>query len=98
MTIPTEPIGSIPRPRRLIEAFAITDGADPRLDLLDKEAIRDRVLEAAQDIPVGQLGTTDDCGFSPFCDDISTTRDSLFTKIRVRMLGTALASEILGGG
>src|ERR1700683_5165358 len=26
-------------------------------------------------------GTTDDCGFSPFCDDTSTTRDTAFAKI-----------------
>ena len=44
--------------------------------------MRDRVLEAARYIPVEQLGTTDDCGFSPFCDDTSTTRDTAFEKIR----------------
>ena len=69
---------------------------DPRVET--PEEVRDRVLEAAQYIPVGQLGTTDDCGFSPFCDDTSTTRDTAFAKIRARVLGTALASEILGGG
>jgi 5-methyltetrahydropteroyltriglutamate--homocysteine methyltransferase len=47
---------------------------------------------------VEQLGTTDDCGFAPFCDDISTTRETTFAKIRARVLGTALASSILGGG
>ena len=36
-----------------------------------------------------QLGTTDDCGFSPFCDDTSTTRDTAFAKIRARVLGTS---------
>lgn len=60
------------------------------------EEVRDRVLEAAQYIPVEQLGTTDDCGFSPFCDDTSTTREKAFAKIRVRVLGTALAAEALG--
>ncbi len=60
------------------------------------EVVRDRVLEAAHYIPVGQLGTTDDCGFSPFCDDASTTRDTAFAKIRARVLGTALAAEALG--
>ncbi|MDB5351019.1 MAG: 5-methyltetrahydropteroyltriglutamate--homocysteine methyltransferase [Planctomycetota bacterium] len=68
---------------------------DPRLET--PEEIRDRVLEAARYIPVEQLGTTDDCGFSPFCDDTSTTRDLAFAKIRARVLGTALASEQLGG-
>lgn len=60
--------------------------------------VRDRVLEAAQYLPAEQLGTTDDCGFSPICDDTSTTRDLAFTKIRSRVIGTALASERLGGG
>jgi 5-methyltetrahydropteroyltriglutamate--homocysteine methyltransferase len=43
MMIPTEPIGSIPRPLRLIEAVAATDGADPALDLLYDEAVRDTI-------------------------------------------------------
>jgi 5-methyltetrahydropteroyltriglutamate--homocysteine methyltransferase len=43
MTIPTEPIGSIPRPPRLIEAIAAGDGNDPRLDALYDEAIRDTI-------------------------------------------------------
>src|SRR6478752_3217165 len=43
MTIPTEPIGSIPRPRSLIEAVARTDGTDPALDPLYDEAIRDTI-------------------------------------------------------
>ncbi len=60
------------------------------------EEVRDRVLEAAQYIPVEQLGTTDDCGFSPFCDDTSTTRETAFAKIRARVLGTALAAQALG--
>ncbi len=62
------------------------------------EEVCDRVLEAAEYIPLEQLGTTDDCGFSPFCDDTSTTRDTAFAKIRARVLGTALAAERLGIG
>ncbi|MDB6128730.1 MAG: 5-methyltetrahydropteroyltriglutamate--homocysteine methyltransferase [Verrucomicrobia bacterium] len=62
------------------------------------EEVRDRILEAAEFIPIAQLGTTDDCGFSPFCDDTSTTRDTAFAKIRARVVGTALAAEIIGGG
>jgi 5-methyltetrahydropteroyltriglutamate--homocysteine methyltransferase len=60
------------------------------------EQVRDRVLEAARYIPIEQLGTTDDCGFSPFCDDTSTTRETAFAKIRARVAGTALAAQILG--
>ncbi len=66
---------------------------DPRIET--PEEVRDRILEAAEYIPVGQLGTTDDCGFSPFSDDTSTSRDTAFAKIRARVLGTILASEIL---
>jgi 5-methyltetrahydropteroyltriglutamate--homocysteine methyltransferase len=67
---------------------------DPRVET--PEEVRDRVLEAARYIPIAQLGTTDDCGFSPFCDDTSTSRDTAFEKIRARVLGTALASQIIG--
>ena len=66
---------------------------DPRIET--PEEVRDRVLEAAQYIPIAQLGTTDDCGFSPFCDDRSTSRETAFAKIRARVQGTALASQAL---
>jgi 5-methyltetrahydropteroyltriglutamate--homocysteine methyltransferase len=68
---------------------------DPRVET--PEEIRDRVLEAAEHIPIEQLGTCDDCGFSPFCDDTTTTRDTAFAKIRSRVLGTALAEKEIGG-
>jgi 5-methyltetrahydropteroyltriglutamate--homocysteine methyltransferase len=67
---------------------------DPRVET--PEEVCDRVLEAAEYIPIAQLGTTDDCGFSPFSDDASTTRDTAFAKIRARVDGTALASTRLG--
>jgi 5-methyltetrahydropteroyltriglutamate--homocysteine methyltransferase len=67
---------------------------DPRIET--PEEVRDRVLEAAHYIPLEQLGTTDDCGFSPFSDDTSTTRETAFAKIRARVQGTALASDLLG--
>jgi 5-methyltetrahydropteroyltriglutamate--homocysteine methyltransferase len=60
------------------------------------EEVRDRVLEAAKYIPLAQLGTTDDCGFSPFGDDTSTSRETAFAKIRARVAGTALAAKALG--
>ena len=68
---------------------------DPRVETI--EEIRDSVLEAAEYIPVEQLGTTDDCGFSPFCDDTSTTRETAFAKIRALVVGTALAAAKLRG-
>jgi 5-methyltetrahydropteroyltriglutamate--homocysteine methyltransferase len=58
--------------------------------------VRDRIREVARFIPLDQLGTTDDCGFSPFADDLSTTRETAFAKIRARVVGTELASELLG--
>ncbi|MEY2518688.1 MAG: 5-methyltetrahydropteroyltriglutamate--homocysteine methyltransferase [Verrucomicrobiota bacterium] len=66
---------------------------DPHLET--PEEVRDRILEAAEYIPLEQLGTTDDCGFSPFSDDTSTSRDTAFEKIRARVLGTSLAAESL---
>src|SRR4029079_9346315 len=60
---------------------------DPRVET--PEEIRDRALQAAQYIPLDRLGTTDDCGYSPFSDDTSTTRNTAFAKIRARVLGTA---------
>ena len=74
--------------------IGVIDPTDPRIET--PEEVRDRVLEAAEFIPVEQLGTCDDCGFSPFCDDTTTTRDTAFAKIEARVKGTALASAALG--
>jgi 5-methyltetrahydropteroyltriglutamate--homocysteine methyltransferase len=72
----------------------VTDPIDPRVET--PEEVRDRVLEAARFIDPGHLGTTDDCGFSPFGDDGSTSRDVAFSKIQARVTGTAMASAELG--
>jgi 5-methyltetrahydropteroyltriglutamate--homocysteine methyltransferase len=66
----------------------------PRIE--SPEEVRDRILQAAQFIPPEQLGTTDDCGYSPFCDDTSTSRETAFAKIRARVRGTELAARQLG--
>jgi 5-methyltetrahydropteroyltriglutamate--homocysteine methyltransferase len=71
----------------------VTDPIDPRVE--SAEQVRERVMEAAEFIPVAALGTTDDCGFSPFADDTSTSRDVAFAKIRSRVEGTQLASVAL---
>jgi len=68
---------------------------DPRIET--PEEVRDRVIEASKYIPMDRLGTTDDCGFSPFSDDTSTSRDTAFAKIRARVLGTELAARLIGG-
>ena len=72
----------------------VIDPLDPRAET--PEEVRDRVLEAAEYIPLDRLGTTDDCGFAPFADDTSRTRQTAFDKIRARVAGTALASKVLG--
>jgi 5-methyltetrahydropteroyltriglutamate--homocysteine methyltransferase len=59
------------------------------------EQVRDRVLEAAEYIPLDRLGSTDDCGFAPFGDDTSTARETAFQKIRARVVGTELAARQL---
>jgi 5-methyltetrahydropteroyltriglutamate--homocysteine methyltransferase len=71
----------------------VVDPIAPRIETV--EEVRDRVLEAARYIPIEQLGTTDDCGFSPFSDDTSTSRATAFEKIRVRVAGSRLAAEVL---
>ena len=71
----------------------VTDPIDPRIET--PEEVRDRVLEAAEHIPLSRLGTTDDCGFAPFGDDTSTSRDTAFAKIRARVVGTELAARDL---
>lgn len=76
--------------------IGVISSIDPQVESVSE--IRDRVLEASEYIPLDQLGTTDDCGFSPFCDDASTSRDTAFEKIQARVQGTLIASEILGGG
>ena len=72
----------------------VTDPIDPRVE--SAEEVCARVLEAADRIPAAQLGTTDDCGFAPFGDDVSTARETAFAKISARVAGTELASRELG--
>jgi 5-methyltetrahydropteroyltriglutamate--homocysteine methyltransferase len=72
----------------------VTAPVDPHIET--PEEVRDSVLEASEYIPIEQLGTTDDCGFSPFSDDTSTSRDTAFAKIQARVTGTALAEKSIG--
>ena len=66
------------------------------------EQVRDDLLLAAKYIPTERLGSTDDCGFSPFSIDVKPkhgspdfARDVAFQKITARVEGTSLASDIL---
>ena len=72
----------------------VTDPINPKIE--SPNVVRDRVLEAAEFVPLESLGTTDDCGFSPFADDTSTSRETAFAKIKSRVEGTAMAAKILG--
>jgi methionine synthase II (cobalamin-independent) len=72
----------------------VIDPINPKIET--PEEVRDRVLEAAEHIPLNQLGITDDCGFSPFGDDTSTSRETAFEKIRARVAGAEMASRKLG--
>jgi methionine synthase II (cobalamin-independent) len=65
--------------------------------------IRDQLVAAANSIPREQLGSTDDCGFSPFNNDEKPNhgspdhaRDVAFQKIRNRVEGTRMAADALG--
>ena len=86
-------ISQLAKPEHLI-FIGVIDPIDPAVETA--EQVRDRVLEAASFIPVKQLGTTDDCGFAPFGDDVSTSREKAFAKIKARVEGTELASAGLG--
>jgi methionine synthase II (cobalamin-independent) len=81
------------RPGRIV-FVGVTDPIDPRVETA--EIVRDRILAAAKLIDPKLLGSTDDCGFSPFGDDTSTSRETAFAKIRARVEGNALASKALG--
>jgi 5-methyltetrahydropteroyltriglutamate--homocysteine methyltransferase len=72
----------------------VTSPINPRIE--SAEEVRDRIVEAAEYIPLAQLGATDDCGFAPFSDDTSTSRDVAFAKIRARVAGAELAGKLLG--
>lgn len=73
--------------------LGVTNVLDARVET--PEEIKDTILEALEIIPIAQFGTTDDCGFSPFADDISTSRDIAFAKIKARIDGTLLAEKSL---
>lgn len=82
------------RPPGSIVFVGVTDPINPTVETVDQ--VCDRTLLAARYIPVPALGTTDDCGFAPFADDASTSRETAFQKIRTRVEGTLRASQALG--
>jgi len=67
------------------------------------QEIHDALVRAANFIPAQRLGSTDDCGFSPFSIDEKPNhgspdyaRDIAFQKIANRVEGTRRAAETLG--
>jgi methionine synthase II (cobalamin-independent) len=81
--------------------IGVTNPQNPRVET--PEEVRDDLLLASKYIPVERLGSTDDCGFSPFSIDVKPkhgspdfARNVAFQKIESRVKGTAMASEELG--
>ena len=81
--------------------IGVINPQNPRVET--PEEVRDDLLLAAKYIPVDRLGSTDDCGFSPFSIDVKpkhgspdVARDIAFQKITSRIKGTKLAEQALG--
>jgi len=81
--------------------IGVIDPLNPRVETAE-EVCADLVL-ASKYIPTVRLGSTDDCGFSPFSIDVKpkhgspdAARDIAFEKIAARVKGTQMASEELG--
>jgi methionine synthase II (cobalamin-independent) len=83
--------------------IGVINPLNPRVE--SAEEVRDALVRAANFIPKERLGSTDDCGFSPFSIDEKPNhgspdfaRDVAFQKIANRVQGTRLAAEKLGVG
>jgi methionine synthase II (cobalamin-independent) len=81
--------------------IGVTNPQNPRVE--SAQEICDLLVRAADFIPKERLGSTDDCGFSPFSIDEKPlhgspdyARDVAFQKIAHRVDGTRMAAERLG--
>src|SRR3954452_17339257 len=81
--------------------IGVTNPQNPRVE--SAQEVADQLIRAANHIPKEQLGSTDDCGFSPFSIDEKPNhgspdyaRDVAFQKIGNRVEGARLAAEKLG--
>ncbi len=81
----------------------VTNPQNPRVESAPE--IRAALVRAANFIPKERLGSTDDCGFSPFSIDEKPNhgspdyaREVAFQKIKNRVEGTRMAAEQLGVG
>lgn len=91
------------RPRRPQVLLGVTSTITPKLE--SAQEVCDQLVRAARYIPADLLGSTDDCGFSPYLVDQKPrhgspdfARDVAFAKIAARVRGTAMAADILSGG
>ncbi|KAN0023256.1 hypothetical protein ACTFIU_011423 [Dictyostelium citrinum] len=57
--------------------------------------ILDTILSIAKIVPIDQFGITDSCGFSPFYDDKSCSRNTALEKMKNRSEAVAKAQNIL---
>ena len=81
--------------------IGVINPQNPRVE--SPQEVCDDLLLAAKYIPKERLGSTDDCGFSPFSIDVKpkhgspdAARDIAFQKIKSRVEGTRTASQKLG--
>ena len=81
--------------------IGVINPLNPRVE--SPEEVRDALIHAANFIPSDRLGSTDDCGFSPFSIDEKPShgspdfaRETAWQKITNRVEGTKLAAEKLG--
>ena len=81
--------------------IGVINPQDPRVET--PQEVCDALELAAKYIPKERLGSTDDCGFSPFSIDVKPkhgspdiARDIAFQKITARVEGTKMASAKLG--
>jgi methionine synthase II (cobalamin-independent) len=81
--------------------IGVIDPLNPQVETAQE--VCDDLMLASKHIPKERLGSTDDCGFSPFSKDMKpkhgspdVARDIAFQKIATRIEGTRMASEKLG--
>jgi methionine synthase II (cobalamin-independent) len=81
--------------------IGVINPQNPRVET--PQEVCDDLMTASRWIPKERLGSTDDCGFSPFSIDVKpkhgspdVARDIAFQKITSRVEGTKMASEQLG--
>ena len=81
--------------------LGVINGLNPRIE--SAEEVHDQLVRASNFISKDRIGSTDDCGFSPFSIDEKPNhgspdyaRDVAFQKIKNRVEGTKMAADKLG--